>query len=88
MWRVRGGGCGVGSLKNPGWGKKNASVLDAFEGVPTCIYRENLLNWSRITYDPSSSSFQDWKSNAPSSTYSMQKREDGVPSEKYFPGDW
>ena len=41
-----GGGGGVGSLKNPGWGKKNASVYDAFKGVPTCICRANLLNWS------------------------------------------
>ena len=70
----------VRSLKNPGWGKKNASVFDDFEGIPTCICRENLLNWSRITDDPSSSSFQDWKANAPSSTYSMQKGEYGVPS--------
>ena len=58
----------VGSLNNPGWGKKTASVFDAFEGVPTCICRENLLNWSRITDDPSSSYFQDWKVKAPSST--------------------
>ena len=73
-------------MKNPGWGKNNASVFDALEGVPTCICRANLLNWSRITDDPSSSYLQNWKANAPSLTYSMQKREDGVPSEKDFFG--
>ena len=66
-WRLRGGGGGIGGLKNTGWGKKNASVFDAFEGVPTCICRANLLNWSRITDDPSSSSFQVWKENSQSS---------------------
>ena len=65
---MQGGGGGVGSLNNPGWGKKIASVFDAFEGVPTCICRATLLNWSRITDDPSSSSFRDWKANVPSST--------------------
>ena len=49
------GGVVVGSLNNPGWGKKTASVFDAFEGVPTCICTSNLLNWSRITDDQSSS---------------------------------
>ena len=39
-----GGWSGVGSLKNPGWGKKTASVFDVFEEVPTCICRANLLN--------------------------------------------
>ena len=62
---MRGGGIVVGSLKNHGWGKKTASVFDAFEGVPTCICRANLLNWSRITDDPSSSSFRDYKAKAP-----------------------
>ena len=81
-----GGGGGVGSLNNPGWGKKTASVFDAFKGVPTCICRENLLNWSRITDDTSLGSFRDWEANAPSSTYSIQKREYGVPSEIYIFG--
>ena len=63
-----GGGSGVSSLKNPGWGKKTTSVFDALEGVSTCICRENLLNWSRITDDPILGYFRDWKANAPSLT--------------------
>ena len=75
-------GGGVGRLNNPGWGKKTASVL-----MLSREYRRAFVgHWSRITDDPSSSSFQDWKVNAPSSTYSRQKREDGVPLEKYFSG--
>ena len=35
------GGSGIGGLKNPGCGGGIASVFDAFEGVPTCIYRAN-----------------------------------------------
>ena len=57
-WRVR-GGSGIGGFNNPGWGKKTASVFDAFEGVPACTYRANLLNLSRITDYQSSSYFQD-----------------------------
>ena len=52
------GGGSVCSLKNPVWGKKTASVFDAYEGVTTCICRANLLNWFRITDDLSSSYFQ------------------------------
>ena len=65
-------------------GEEDCFGFDALEGVPTCICRSNLFNWSRITDDPSSSSFRDWKANVPSSTYSMQKREDGIPLEKDF----
>ena len=63
-----GGMSGIGGLKNPGLGGKTASVFDGFEGVLAYICRTNLLNWSRITDDPSSSYFQVWKANAPLST--------------------
>ena len=66
-----GGSAGVGSasgLKYPGSGKKIASIFDALEVVPVCIWRVNLSNWFRMMCEPSSISALDWKAKAPSST--------------------
>ena len=61
-------GVRVGVLKYPGAGKKIASVLDALDVDPTCIWRANLANWRQMTYAPSSISALYWKAKAPSST--------------------
>ena len=42
------------SLKNPGAGKKKASVFDALVALPTCISRPNLANCRQMTAEPSS----------------------------------
>ena len=38
------GGGSASGLKYPGGGKKTASVFDALEAKPTCIWRPNLAN--------------------------------------------
>eukprot|EP00588_Corethron_pennatum_P022664 CAMPEP_0194333230 /NCGR_PEP_ID=MMETSP0171-20130528/62018_1 /TAXON_ID=218684 /ORGANISM="Corethron pennatum, Strain L29A3" /LENGTH=122 /DNA_ID=CAMNT_0039095379 /DNA_START=200 /DNA_END=564 /DNA_ORIENTATION=- len=72
----------VRSLKNPGAGKKTASVFDALMALPTCISRLNFANYRRTTAEPISNSLRDGNANAQSSTYSMQKMSERVPSEK------
>ena len=39
-----GGGGSASGLKYPGGGKKIASVFDALEVMPVCIWRANLSN--------------------------------------------
>ena len=50
------------SLKNPGAGKKTASVFDALVALPTCISRPNLANYRQMTAEQSSISFLNGKS--------------------------
>ena len=53
------------SLKNPGAGKKTASVLDALVALPACISIPNLENCQRMTAEPSSIYFLEGKAKAP-----------------------
>ena len=70
------------SLKNPGAGKKTASVFDALVALPTCISRPNLVNCRQMTAEPSSIYFIEGKAKAPSSTYSIQNMSKRVTLEK------
>ena len=56
------------SLKNPGAGKKTASVFDALAALPTCISSPNLANCRKMTAEPSSISFLEGKAKAMTST--------------------
>ena len=70
------------SLKNPGAGKKTASVFDALVALPTCISRPNLANCRQMKAEPSSIYFLEGKAKSPSSTYNTQNMSKRVPSEK------
>ena len=70
------------SLKNPGAGKKTASVFDALVALPTCISRPNLANYRQMTAEPSSIYFLEGKAKTLTSTYNIQNMSKRVPSEK------